>query len=897
MYNAVENKIKRERKQAFYVLILAVLIMGLLSACGSGGPGDAPGASSPAVVSALGSNPVVLMVSSPQMNSDVTSTVTLTALVRDSNNVAQANQAVTFSANNNGSIIVTRGITDANGTATATLGTGFDPTNRTITVTATAGSASATNTVNVVNTTLDISGLSSISFTTPAVLTITLKDSSGAGIPGRTVAVSSSKGNTLSPGPYVTNLSGQISVTVTPAVAGVDTITASAIGASKTFSLTVNSDVLAISTPVSLQEIAINTVQTVTARYTINGVAPVVPVPVTFATTMGILSSATALTNGSGDATVTISSTQTGPAVISAFVASGPSSLVAVEFVATTASTITLQVNPAVIGTNIVGVSTEKSLVTATVRDVNNNLVKNKTVQFSSPVNASGGTFSPASAITDSSGSASTYFIGGPAPGSVTIRAVEQASGVSATIGLTVAKRALFINVGTGNKIVSRDADTRYQIDYVALVTDSVSNPVVGATVTAKLIPVSFRKGYYAWSTTSNSWVPVPTLVAASSTLPSKPACANEDTLTHNPLYDYNGVLDPGEDVNGNNRLDPGNVASVTATPTDSTGHSVLSIVYAKSYANWVDVRLEAWASLGGSTTNAAVTFTLPISTDDISNQNVSPPGQPSPFGTSQTCFVDLALAPVNAGQIDVSWTTSSQAASYNVYRNGALLTNVTAGNYSDTGLAINTPYCYQIYWVNAFGVQTRLTDSVCSMTLATPVAPVGLTVTPISTTQINLSWVAATNAVSYNVYRNGLLLKSVMTTGTTDSGLLPSTTYSYVVSAVDAAGNESAKSAPVAGTTNGTGPAPTGLAATSVSATQIDLTWNAAAGKAGYNLYRTGGGLPVVLSTPATIAPVVTFSDVSLVTKTQYCYQVTAFDAAGTETALSVPQVCTSTQ
>ena len=38
--------------------------------------------------------------------------------------------------------------------------------------------------------------------------------------------------------------------------------------------------------------------------------------------------------------------------------------------------------------------------------------------------------------------------------------------------------------------------------------------------------------------------------------------------MLHNPLYDFNGSIPPStgeEDQNGNNRLDPGNVASVTA--------------------------------------------------------------------------------------------------------------------------------------------------------------------------------------------------------------------------------------------------------------------------------------------------------------------------------------------
>jgi fibronectin type 3 domain-containing protein len=884
--------IKRERamKRKKPLTILAILILSLFFIAGCGenaGDGTPSGGGSTATSAAS----ITLLVSSPQLNSDGATTVNLTALVKDSGNRALSGQSVSFSANS-GSLVVTSGTTDVNGNATATLGTGGDPSNRTITVTAATGSISATNTVGVTGTTLAISGLSSLSFGASTPLTVTLTGSSGTGISGKTVTLTSLNGNTLAAATYTTDGSGQISVTVTAAVGGVDTITASAIGATKTFTLTVNPSILTITAPTSGQLITISpTVQNLTARYTVGGVPVADGTTITFATTLGLLSAATATTTG-GNATVTVSSSQTGPAVLSAFAAAGPSDQTPVEFVATTANSVALQVNPAVIGTNAAGVTVEKSLITAVVRDVNNNLVKDKTVSFSRDLDASGGQLSPPSGITDSSGTVSTYFIAGAAPGAVTIRATETASGKTATIPLTVAKKALFISLATGNIITTLTDNVRYQKNYVALVTDSVGNPVVGATVTAKLTPMYFKKGYYLFSVPTSTWYPVDTIIASSSTLPNIPACANEDSITHNTLYDYNGVLDPGEDVNGNGRLDPGNVAAVTATATDATGHSTLSVVYAKDFAHWVNVKLEAWANLGGSTTNASVTFDLPIAGSELTTASTQPPGYISPFGTSQTCFVDLILVPVTASRIDLSWTASAAAASYNIYRGGVLLINVATNSYSDIGLLTNTNYCYRIKTVNNLGVEaaTWLTDQICSMTLSTPVAPLGLTATAVSSTQINLSWTAATNAVSYRVYRNGVLLKAVTATGTTDTGLTANTTYSYAVSALDAAGNESPQSSTVIATTGGTGAAPTGLTATPINATQIDLTWVATAGAAGYNIYRTGGGANKTFSSPTAFT-----SDVALTTQTQYCYRVASFDVSGNESLISA-QVCAST-
>ena len=83
---------------------------------------------------------------------------------------------------------------------------------------------------------------------------------------------------------------------------------------------------------------------------------------------------------------------------------------------------------------------------------------------------------------------------------------------------------------------------------------------------------------------------------------------------------------------------------------------------------------------------------------------------------------------------------------------------------------------------------------------MTAPTVPTGLTATAASCSQINLSWSASTDTggsglKGYNVYKNGAYLKQVTTTSTTDTGLNASTSYSYTVSAVDNAGNQSAQS------------------------------------------------------------------------------------------------------
>ena len=85
------------------------------------------------------------------------------------------------------------------------------------------------------------------------------------------------------------------------------------------------------------------------------------------------------------------------------------------------------------------------------------------------------------------------------------------------------------------------------------------------------------------------------------------------------------------------------------------------------------------------------------------------------------------------------------------------------------------------------------------------PSVPTGLVATPVSTTQINLSWNASTDNVGvtgYQVFRNGQQIATTTTTSFSNTGLTPATTYQYAVRASDAAGNTSALTTAVSATT-----------------------------------------------------------------------------------------------
>ena len=90
------------------------------------------------------------------------------------------------------------------------------------------------------------------------------------------------------------------------------------------------------------------------------------------------------------------------------------------------------------------------------------------------------------------------------------------------------------------------------------------------------------------------------------------------------------------------------------------------------------------------------------------------------------------------------------------------------------------------------------------------PSVPTGLASTGASGTEIDLEWAASTDDVGvagYRLFRDGAPLATTAATTFADTGLTPSTSYSYTVAAFDYANNVSAQSGALVVATGGPGP------------------------------------------------------------------------------------------
>jgi len=100
---------------------------------------------------------------------------------------------------------------------------------------------------------------------------------------------------------------------------------------------------------------------------------------------------------------------------------------------------------------------------------------------------------------------------------------------------------------------------------------------------------------------------------------------------------------------------------------------------------------------------------------------------------------------------------------------------------------------------------QFEINLTVVSTDTNAPTVPTNLSATAVSTSQINLSWTASTDdtaVTAYRVFRDSVFIATSTVASYSDTGLSPSTTYSYTVSALDASYNESAQSASAQATT-----------------------------------------------------------------------------------------------
>lgn len=573
-----------------------------------------------------------LYANSIQLASSGSDEVELIALVKNEQSVLMEGVEVSFSAASGDGVELqlTQPETAADGTARAILTSQNDASNRTVTITAGAGSLTQTVEITIAGTEVTINGASSVILNDSVDYTIRVQDSDGTSILNQDVVLSAVNG-TLSSTTVNTGANGQATVSYTASTSGEDTITAAALNAETSFTVQVQQDEFNF-VNLPTEEVPLGQTQTITVQWRQDN-TPVVGQNVTFSASRGVIAgNATVVTDAEGQASIDISANNAGISSITASASDGSgnvlvSALTQIEFIATTPHTLIADASP-----DIIGPDGQTSTISAVVRDVDGNLVKNSVVNFSVS-DVSTGFVSPSQATTDSKGIATTVFTSGSVStqDAVVVTAfVADDPAIDDEVVLTVGARAFDISLGTGNELEEATL-TSYLKRFGVFVSDSAGQPVSGVNLTASVAPVKYvnggeyRTGFWVFDDDASQWVAI-----------VNQNCETEDV-------NDNGILDTtprDEDTNEDGMLTPGLIGTIAfangAAVTDENGYAELEYRYPRSYAIWYDAVISVFGQSTGSEASAKMRYTLSISADDVTDEGASPPA--NPFGVTDQC-------------------------------------------------------------------------------------------------------------------------------------------------------------------------------------------------------------------------------------------------------------------
>src|SRR5207249_1844550 len=261
----------------------------------------------------------------------------------------------------------------------------------------------------------------------------------------------------------------------------------------------------------------------------------------------------------------------------------------------------------------------------------------------------------------------------------------------------------------------------------------------------------------------------------------------------------------------------------------------------------------------------------------------------------------NLTATAVSGSQISLAWQDLSGnedgfriercfgAGCTNLFEIATVAANVTT--YANTGLTLSGSYNYRVRAYNVAG--TSAYSNTATATNSMPVPPTNLTATTVSSGQIDLAWTDnATNEDGFRIERcQGVGCTAFVEIATVpanvttyqDAGLTLGASYSYQVRAYNAAGT-SGYSNPATAIPHELA-APTNLVATTVSASEIDLTWtDNSDNEDGFRIERCSGAGCTNFFEIATVgANVTTYHNTSLLAATSYSYRVRAYNGAGT--------------
>ena len=317
-------------------------------------------------------------------------------------------------------------------------------------------------------------------------------------------------------------------------------------------------------------------------------------------------------------------------------------------------------------------------------------------------------------------------------------------------------------------------------------------------------------------------------------------------------------------------------------------------------------VRLEGTADLAVAVPSGAIT-----SVPTFSRFRFSPGTLTSSSGSASggevedymiTILPDIRIPTVPTGlriisssmsAVNLAWNASTDnvgVTGYRIYRGDSLIGTSTSLAYNDNTVNAGNVYTYTVSAIDADGNESGQSAgvSINIVDIEAPAVPANVRLTSASDSTVSITWNASTDNVGvtgYRLYRGGVLIGTTADLVYTDSSVKIDNTYTYTVTALDAAGNESAVSSRLIVSINDTESptVPSGLQVVSVSVSGLHLSWEASTDNVevtGYNIYREG----ILIATVNDLS----WTDKAIIAGNTYSYSVSAMDDNG-----NVSEIC----
>jgi len=275
-------------------------------------------------------------------------------------------------------------------------------------------------------------------------------------------------------------------------------------------------------------------------------------------------------------------------------------------------SAASLAITPNTIAPNASGSNVNRAGLKALFQNASNQAIKNVRVRFEivQPGLGAGEFISTGDAVvyTDANGVANADYVAGtrssPTNG-VQVRACYGLTDADVTNGacansqvstLTVAAEPVSITLGTNNEMSKGGDNLTYIKKFDVAVADSAGNAVSGAQISASVDLLRYGKGTFAGT---------------------RAFCLNEDA-------NRNGLLDAGEDANGDGMLTPRKadiiISYVGSRTTGSNGRATIQIEYPQNVATWLDYAVKVTTNVSGSEGTVQRVFTTGFIDGDQSN-------------------------------------------------------------------------------------------------------------------------------------------------------------------------------------------------------------------------------------------------------------------------------------